>query len=92
MGAFSSLVCDVWKRSRLKPDRGQGVMKGGQERKWFKATNGGIGSEGNRVSVTIQRIVARLGLSQSGVKFSACLEVSFLGGLEPFRQFVPVAV
>ena len=44
------------------------------------------------ITVTIQRIVAGLGLSQSGVEFSACLEVSFFSGLEPFRQFVSMAV
>ena len=45
-----------------------------------------------RESVTIQRIVAGLGLSRSRVEFSACLEVSFLGGLESFCQVVPMAV
>ena len=40
MGAFGSLVCDVWEGSGLEPDRGQGVMKGGQERKWFRTTKG----------------------------------------------------
>ena len=42
--------------------------------------------------VTIQRIVAGLSLSQSRVELSACLEVSFLGGLESLCQVVPMAV
>ena len=45
-----------------------------------------------RARVTIQRIVAGLGLSRSRVEFSACLEVSFLGRLESFSQVVSMAV
>ena len=42
--------------------------------------------------VTIQRTVAGLGLSQSRIEFSACLEVSFSGSLESFSQIVPMTV
>ena len=38
--------------------------------------------------VTIQWIVARLGLSRLGVEFSACCEISFFRGREPLRQVV----
>ena len=53
MGAFGSLVCECWKGSGPEPHRGQWMMEGGQERKWFRTTNGGIGSEGNRVRVPV---------------------------------------
>ena len=42
--------------------------------------------------VTIQRIVAGLGLSQSGIEFLVCSEVSFSGGLESFSQVGPMAM
>ena len=53
MGAFGSLVCEVWKRGGLEPHRGQGMVEGRQEREWFRMTNGGIGSERNRVRVPV---------------------------------------
>ena len=53
MGTFGSLVCNVWKGSGLEPDRGQGMVEGGQEGKWFRATNRRIWSEGNRVRVPV---------------------------------------
>ena len=53
MGAFGSLVCEVWKGSGLEPHRGQRMVEGGQERKWFRMMKGGIGGEGNRVRVPV---------------------------------------
>ena len=31
VGAFGSLVCEVWEGSGLEPDRGQGIVEGGQD-------------------------------------------------------------
>ena len=45
-----------------------------------------------RFNVTIQRIVARLDLSQSWVEFSAYPEVSFFCRFELLRQVGPMAV
>ena len=53
MGAFGSLVNDVWQGSGLEPRRRQRVMDGGQEREWYRTMNGGIGGEGNRVRVPV---------------------------------------
>ena len=40
----------------------------------------------NLASVTIQWIVAGLGLSRSGIEFSVCSKVSFSGSRESFCQ------
>ena len=53
MGAFSILVCDVWEWDGLEPNRRQGVMKGGQERKWFRTMKGRVWCEGNGVRVQV---------------------------------------
>ena len=52
-GPFGSLVCDVWKGGGLEPDRRQWVVKGRQERKWFRTTKGRVWGEGNRVRVPV---------------------------------------
>ena len=53
VGTFSSLVCETSKGSGLEPHRGQGMVEGGQERKWFRMMKGGIGSEGSRIRVPV---------------------------------------
>ena len=37
VGAFSSLVCDIWK-GRLEPNRRQWVLEWGKDRERFKGT------------------------------------------------------
>ena len=40
VGTFGSLVCNIWEWDVLEPDRGQWVVEGGQERKWFRTMKG----------------------------------------------------
>ena len=53
MGAFGSLVCEVWKGSGLEPHRRQGMLEGGQGREWFKGTMKGRvrGKRRNKIRV-----------------------------------------
>ena len=47
MGAFGSLVCDVWERGGLEPNRRQWVLEWRKDRKWFKgATKGRVWGKG----------------------------------------------
>ena len=55
MGAFGSLVCEVWEGGGLEPHRGQGMVERRQEREWFRTTDGRVGGKGNRVRVPVFR-------------------------------------